>query len=123
MEPNRAKATGFRGATRSTFRYSTSALSYWPDWKSPLARARYRFFRISFVQPVQRKAKSRKQRAEIRRAAVEKPRNTRNDTKGAVGGGDTGTRGFSSALSSPPKEERECWKGNSDRKSTRLNSS
>src|ERR1035437_824886 len=52
MKPNRAKATGFRGATRSTFRYSTSALSYWPDLKSLLARARYRFFRISLVQPV-----------------------------------------------------------------------
>src|ERR1035441_3758268 len=52
MKPNRAKATGLRGATRSTFRYSTSALSYWPDWKSLLARARYRFFRISLVQPV-----------------------------------------------------------------------
>src|ERR1035441_1343379 len=52
MKPNRAKATGFRGATRSTFRYSTSDLSYWPDLKSLLARARYRFFRISLVQPV-----------------------------------------------------------------------
>src|ERR1035441_4437884 len=51
MKPNRAKAMGFRGATRSTFRYSTSALSYWPDLKSLLARARYRFFRISLVQP------------------------------------------------------------------------
>src|ERR1022692_1471561 len=111
MEPNRATATGFRGAIWNTFRYSTSALSYWPDWKSVFARARYRFFRISFVQPTQRKAKSRKQKAEIRRAAVEKPRNTRNDTKGAVGGGGAGTRGFSSALSSPPKEEREFWKG------------